>query len=389
MLASAAATAAESDAASAAKGNDLRAVTATPGDIAEGHRVARTCTRCHGAYGVSAIKGVPNVAGQRPAYLYNKLRAYQTGARHDPMMESAVKFLSDDALIKVAAYYASLDPAQPPASGMKAPPPAPDPVAAGKAAAAACGGCHGEDGVSKTPGTPSLIGLDPKYFVAAVKSYVDGHRKNDIMKSMAESLGDADLRNVALFYALQKPQRAQTPAPGDKSAGKKAAADCAGCHGDQGVSTNPANPSLAGQDAEYLVAALHAYKKGSRSEGTMKNAVASLDESTMKNLAAFYAAQQPQRPKVTRPLSTAEWVQRCERCHGVHGNSTDLRIPALAAQRADYLEKVLHAYRGGERKDSVMDAMTSTLTDADIKGLAGYYARQGARAFVYVPVPCK
>lgn len=373
----------------ASTADDLRAVTATPADVAEGRRVAETCARCHGANGISVIKDTPHVAGQRPAYLYNKLRAYQTGSRQNPAMESAVKFLSEDALVKVAAYYSSLDPPQLPGSVTKAPPARPDPVAAGKAAAAACGGCHGEDGVTQTPGMPSLAGLDPKYFVVAMKGYVNGQRKNDLMKSLATPVTDADLNNLALYYALQKPRPAGTPAAGDQAAGKKAAADCAGCHGEQGVSTNPANPSLAGQDAEYLVAALKAYKDGSRNEGTMKNAVAPLDESTMKNLAAFYRAQQPRPPKVTRPLSTAEWIQRCDRCHGVGGNSTDPRTPAIAAQRADYLDKVLHAFQKGERKDSVMAAMASTLSDADITGLAGYYARQKARAFVYVTVPCK
>jgi len=388
-LASLTAGAAEPGAAAAGNANDLRAVTATPADIAEGRKVAQSCARCHGAYGISAVKGVPHVAGQRAAYLYNKLRAYQTGGRHDPAMEAAVKYLSDDALVNVAAYYASLDPARPRASGKTPPPAPPDPVAAGKAAAASCGGCHGEDGVSKIPGTPSLVGLDPKYFVVAVKGYADGHRKDDTMKAMAASLSDADLRNVALFYALQKPQRAQTPNPGDQSAGKKVSADCAGCHGETGVSTNPANPSLAGQDAAYLLAALKAYKSGARTEGTMKNAVAALDETAMKDLAAFYAAQQPQAPKVVKPLSSAAWAQRCDRCHGVDGNSTDVRIPALAAQRADYLDKVLRDYRAGKRKDSVMDAMTNTLTDADIDGLAAYYSRQRARALVFVPAPCK
>jgi len=369
--------------------DDVRALTATPAEVAEGRRVAETCARCHGANGISAIKDVPHIAGQRPAYLYNKMRAYQTGKRLDPAMESAVKFLSEDALVKVAAYYSSLEPAQPPLSIAKAPPARTDPVAAGKAAAAACGACHGADGVSKTAGMPSLAGLDPKYFVVAMKAYVNGQRKNDMMKSLAASLTDADLNNLALYYGLQKPRRAETPATGDQAAGKKAAADCAGCHGAQGVSTNPANPSIAGQDADYLVAALKAYKDGSRTEGTMKNAVAKLEETAMKNLAAFYATQQPQPPKVVRPLSTAEWVQRCDRCHGVSGNSTDPRTPALAAQRADYLGKVLHAYQKGSRKDSVMAAMSTNLTDADITGLAAYYARQKARAFVYVTVPCK
>ena len=382
------ATAAEPANAAAGRAADLRAVTATPADIAEGRKVAETCARCHGANGTSTIKDVPHIAGQRPAYLYNKLRAYQTGARPDPMMEGAIKFLSEDALTKVAAYYGSLEPAQPFPAAAKAAPAQPDPVAAGKALASSCGGCHGDDGISKTPGMPSLAGLYPKYFVVAMTEYASGERKNDMMKSFAAPLSKTNIENLALYYGLLKPGRAATPAAGDQAAGKKAAADCAGCHGEQGVSTNPANPGLAGQDAEYLVAALRAYKDGSRKEGTMKNAVAALSEDTMKNLAAFYAVQQPQAPKVARPLSTADWVERCDRCHGVNGNSTDPRTPALAAQRADYLQKVLRAYQSGARKDSVMAAMSSTLSDGDIEALAAYYSRQRARAFVYVTI-CK
>ena len=60
--------------------------------------------------GISTNPGVPNLAGQRPGYLYLELKAYQSGARGDSAMNNAVKFLSDDALIKVAAYFASLDP---------------------------------------------------------------------------------------------------------------------------------------------------------------------------------------------------------------------------------------------------------------------------------------
>lgn len=385
--------AAQSEAAKAAKagnGDDLRATFATVVDVAEGRRIAESCSRCHGVNGISSMKGVPHVAGQRPAYLYIKLRAYKSGIYPKHEMEDKVKFLSDDALVKVAAYYSTLEPAPPlKVSDAKAVPAKSDPVAAGKAASSSCAGCHGDGGVTKTPGMPSLVGLDPKYLVVAMTGYTSGQRKHDMMKSFVAPLTDADISNIAQYYALQKPARAQTPAPGDQAAGKKAAAACAGCHGDQGVSGNPANPSLAGQDAEYFVAALHAYKDGSRKEGTMKNVVAAIDDRTIKDLAAYYAAQQPQAPKVVKALTTAEWVSRCDRCHGINGNSTDPRSPALAAQRIDYLDAVLRAYQSGARKNSVMAAMSGSLSESDIAALALYYARQRSRAFVYVALPCK
>jgi cytochrome c553 len=372
-------------------GDDLRAAYATPQDVAEGKRLAdSSCARCHGANGISATKGVPHLAGQRPAYLYRDLRAYQSGVRGDKAMDGAVKFLSDDALVKVAAYYASLDPAQASAaSGAKATPAKPDPLQAGKAAAVSCVGCHGEGGISKTPGMPSLVGLDPKYFVAAMDAYKGGQRKHDMMKSVVAAVRGADVNNIALYYALQKPARAQTPAAGNEAAGKAAAAGCAGCHGDEGVSGSPATPSLAGQDAQYFAAAMRAYKDGSRKDETMKGLAAALNDSVVKDLAAYYTARQPQLPKVRKPMSTSEWAERCDRCHGINGNSTDPRSPMLAAQRADYLEKVLHAYRKGERKSPEMAAMSDALTEADVDNLAAHYSRQKARAVVYVTLPGK
>jgi cytochrome c553 len=236
---------------------------------------------------------------------------------------------------------------------------------------------------------PSLVGLDPKYLVASMKAYKSGQRKNDVMKPLMAAVTDADMGNIALYYTLQKPARAQTPAAGDEAAGKAAAAACAGCHGDKGVSGNPANPSLAGQDAQYIAAALKAYKDGARSDETMKGLAAALDEAAAKNLAVFYANQQPQPTNVRKPLTTAEWTQRCDRCHGVNGNSTDPRLPALAAQRVDYLQKTLHAYRTGERKSPQMAAMSEVLTAEDVENLAAYYARQKARAVVFVMLPAK
>jgi cytochrome c553 len=372
---------------------ELRPIFATAPDILEGKRLADvSCARCHGANGISASAGVPHIAAQRPPYIYMQLRAYLQGVRPQSAMTGAVKFLSDDALVKVSAYYGTLDPARPapvPATKGGAAAAKRDPLQAGKAAAAACGGCHGDTGVSKTPGSPSLAGLDPKYLVAAMKAYKTGQRKHDLMKSLVASLSDADVADTALFYALQKPARAGTPASGDAAAGKKAAGACAGCHGDTGVASDPANPSLAGQDAQYLAMATQAYKDGTRKDETMKSMVAALDDAAIKSIAAFYAGQQPQAPKVRKPLSLAELSERCDRCHGINGNSIDPLVPAIAAQRADWLDQVLKTYHTGARKSTAMAAMTSVLSEDEIKELAVHYSRQSARAVTFIPLPIK
>lgn len=369
---------------------DFRAAFATPQDIAEGKRVAEaSCASCHGVKGISNARGVPHIAGQRPLYLYQELRLYQSGNRGNTPMNNVVKFLSDDALVKVAAYYAGLDPAQPAvAASSKAAAIKTDPASAGKAAAAGCAGCHGETGISKTAGTPNLVGLDPKYLVDTTIAYKNGQRKHDMMKTLVSGLSDADINNIAVFYATQKPGKAQTPAPGNQAAGKTAAAACAGCHGEGGVSTSTA-PSLAGQDAQYFTAAMRAYKDNSRTDPSMKAPASSIDENTIKDMAAYYANQAPQQPKVRKSLTVADLAQRCDRCHGVDGNSNDPRSPALAAQRTDYLERVLRMYRTGERKSKAMTAMMDGLSDADLDGLAAHYARQKARAVIFVPLPSK
>ncbi len=376
-------------AAQSAAADDLRAAYATPQDIAEGKRVAAaSCASCHGSDGIAKSKDTPHIAGQRPGYMLTELRVYQSGNRGNTPMNNAVKFLSEDALVKVAAYYASLDPASP-ASGSRAKgASAPDPVAAGKAAAAGCSGCHGDIGISDQAGMPSLSGLDPKYLIDAMRAYKTGQRKDDMMKTLVSALSDTEISNISLFYALQKPGKAKTPSPGDQAAGKSAATACAGCHGETGVSTGTA-PSLAGQDAQYFLMAMRAYKSGARADEAMKAPATSVDETVIKNLAAFYANQQPQPPRVRKPLTTAEMADRCNRCHGVDGNSIDPRAPALASQRAEYMERVLRAYQKGERKSKAMNAMLDGLSETDIQGLAGHYSRMKARSVVFMPLPAK
>jgi len=81
---------------------------AKPGDVAAGKQKAARCAGCHGADGVSGNPAWPSLAGLQEAYLVNALKAYQTGARQDPMMAGLVKGLSDADIEQLAAYYAGL-----------------------------------------------------------------------------------------------------------------------------------------------------------------------------------------------------------------------------------------------------------------------------------------
>src|ERR1700704_5523264 len=68
---------------------------------------------------------------------------------------------------------------------------------------------------------------------------------------------------------------------------------CAACHGPDGNSPLPMNPSLAGQHPEYLFKQLNEFKSGSRNNAVMMGMVAGLTAGDMRNLAAYYAAQKP------------------------------------------------------------------------------------------------
>ena len=76
-------------------------------------------------------------------------------------------------------------------------------VAAGKAKAGACAGCHGASGEGNKP-NPPLAGLPEAKFVQAMKDYKSGKRANPVMKSFAGPLSDQDFENLAAYYASLK-----------------------------------------------------------------------------------------------------------------------------------------------------------------------------------------
>jgi len=361
--------------------------------IAQGQALAEAaCASCHGHKGISADKQRPHLAGQRTIYLYREMLAYQNGQRGNEDMRKAVAFLDSDALLKTAIYYASLTPpfdreaAMEIANGQMQLDD--DPLLAVKAATAGCGSCHGANGNSSIPGMPSLTSQHPDYFVASMKAYQSGERTDNMMQMLIATLDEATIRNMGLFYALQNPVKTTTAGPGDAGAGETLAESCTGCHGAKGNAVAADMPSLAGQDPVYFAKSMKAYQNGQRSHGPMKNAVAGLESSQINDLATFYAQQEPVSRNVRKPLTAGQWLDRCARCHGAGGNSTDPRYSRLAGQNRQYLVEVLQAYADGRRSDSVMHAMSEPLNQGVIERLATFYAAQEPRSVVYFELPC-
>ena len=137
-------------------------------------------------------------------------------------------------------------------------------------------------------------------------------------------------------------------------------------------------PKLHGQRPEYLVAALKAYKSGERSHGTMHSQAASMTEQDMADVGRL-----PRRPEVLtaskNDVPAGERPKACEvclACHGTNGVGITADYPTLSGQHRDYLERALHDYQKGGRKNAVMAGMAATLTTQDIEQLAAYYSSQ-------------
>jgi DmsE family decaheme c-type cytochrome len=374
---------------------------------------AIACAACHGAGGISRSAGMPSLVGQDPQYLVAAMKAYVDRDRKHGLMTALLSGVSDSELENMADYYAGQTPARAQTSLVGDP-------AAGKGAATtcvechgtghgaadpawpslagqdsqylahairaykegsrdkvvACAACHGAGGISKRPGMPNLVGLDPQYLVSAMKAYVSGQRNGPVMKALLAGVSDAELNNMAQYYAHHVASRAQTPIIGDPSAGKTASAACAGCHGEQGVSSNPAWPSLAGQDARYLASALKAYKNGSRTDATMKALVASLDDRTINDIASYYAGLAPAQPSATGASSKADPVLVSNHLVASLDGRTIEDVASYFASLQP--EQAAGAPSAAGLRDPVLvrNSLLAGLGEATINNIASYYATQ-------------
>lgn len=179
-------------------------------------------------------------------------------------------------------------------------------------------------------------------------------------------------------------------ANGDAEAGKNKAATCAACHGADGNSSVSTFPSLAAQVPGYIAAQLANFKNGIRKNAIMAGQVASLSETDMADLDAYYSTQK------AKPLSLSEAdlaaaeegkkiyrggyapkdVSSCMSCHGPSGHGIPKNYPRVASQHKDYLEQQLLAFKKGTRKgyNDIMWNVSFGLSELQIKQLAAYMA---------------
>ena len=167
-----------------------------------------------------------------------------------------------------------------------------DAAAGAKKHAASCASCHGADGISPNDTWPNLAGQHAAYLVGILAAYKSGAQTDVMMSPIAQTLSDAEIQNLATYYAGLRCQTApRKPRPGDAAAGKALAQNCAACHGETGIAGNPAWPNIAGQSGGYLVNVRKAFRTGLRKDPMMAGVVRGLSDTDIANLAAYYAGQ--------------------------------------------------------------------------------------------------
>ena len=168
-------------------------------------------------------------------------------------------------------------------------------LAAGKAKAELCAGCHGEGGISQTENIPSLAGQPDQFIQWQLVFFRAGTRKNEQMQPIVEQVNNEDIRNLGAYFASLAPPKASKPDdnPDLSAKGAQAAAGrrCASCHTDTFAGTK-AVARIAGQREEYLLKALRDYKSGVRSGGgmaAMADVAYPLSEEEIEALAHYLA----------------------------------------------------------------------------------------------------
>ncbi len=181
------------------------------------------------------------------------------------------------------------------------------------------------------------------------------------------------------------PPAAPIPLKGDAARGRILAATCSGCHGVPGYKNAYPSynvPKLGGQNRDYITVALQDYRRRSRGFATMQAQAAVLSDQDIADIAAYFASVKGVPQKGISDASAAEIaagqkkITACAACHGKDGKATGSKYPNLAGQHASYLRQAMLEYKTGNRKDIIMGPMVSTLSETDMRDIAGYFAAQ-------------
>jgi len=175
-------------------------------------------------------------------------------------------------------------------------------VDAGKAVADKhkCRKCHGDAGISEDPEEVNLAGMSRSYLYKQMMDFHGGQRDSREMKKALRKLNSEDMANISAWYAsLEGAKRAETEPDentlklvyhGDPTRMLKS---CRSCHGRKGQGGQFQHPGIAGQNRDYFIETMTAFKEGDRENDVysrMRNMAAELTDEEIEALATFYSA---------------------------------------------------------------------------------------------------
>lgn len=160
-------------------------------------------------------------------------------------------------------------------------------------AAAVCSGCHGEAGVPMDKTIPNIWGQRREYILKQLLDFKDGHRKNETMSAIVDSLTKTDMEALATYFSEKKwPNLGQPAASGnikDQAIDTIVQLNCKGCHQEH-FQGDYVRPRLAGQQEEYLLKTMTDFHTGERANfAPMEALMRSLSEDQLKPVAAYLA----------------------------------------------------------------------------------------------------
>jgi sulfide dehydrogenase cytochrome subunit len=158
-----------------------------------------------------------------------------------------------------------------------------------------CAGCHGTDGASAGPATPSIAGNSETYLVDTMKAFKSGERPGTVMGRIAKGYSEEEFKLMASVFAKQPNAKTSQKTDAAKvAAGSKLFGDnCEKCHDKNGGLADDDSGILASQWLPYLQYSMEDFRAGSREMAKkMKKKVDKLDDDELAALLQFFASQQ-------------------------------------------------------------------------------------------------
>ncbi|MGR4070347.1 c-type cytochrome [Billgrantia sp. C5P2] len=197
------------------------------------------------------------------------------------------------------------------------------------------------------------------------------------------------LASLAITLGAVGVAHADLEADADAAAGREKAQSCAACHGQNGISSAPSFPHLAGQQTTYLAKQIIDIRDGKRLVPEMAGQVNDFSDQDAWDVAAFFTQQDanigqadPEEEALMRGQELyragdmAKGIPACAACHGPSGDGINTAVyPALSGQFPQYVVATLQDFAAGERTNDpngMMGDIAAKMSDADMQAVANY-----------------